>query len=294
MLVVHPPDVFGVLSYLLFTLWSFSHLPTGCACFAGNWLEAHRQTYSDIDSNTGNPADMTLPVSIGPNRCELIYNHEKQPLLELSLRVCLPVRELLSVLSQLAPPSNHQPSKMQRPAKGPPDGAKRKASNAPQPGLLPARQFSLPQGSSSSDWQPPYNPWEQRLEPSWEPCPGAAGEWQDECVFHSLEVEEQAQLLWALSDQSVPRYRKTPPTQPRLSAPVKKRTDREVRFASPPEDDKGFNGPLTIGKSVAAPPRVETKEEAGQRSQEGSSDEHSDKYCPPPRPGAHPKKCPVQ
>ena len=76
---------------------------------------------------------MTLPVSIGPNRCELVYNYEKQPLLKFSLRVCLPVRELLSVLSQLPPPLNHQPSKMQRPAKGPPDGAKRKASNAPQP-----------------------------------------------------------------------------------------------------------------------------------------------------------------
>ena len=44
---------------------------------------------------------MTLPVLIGPNRCELIYNHEKQPLLELSLRVCFPVRELLSMLSHI-------------------------------------------------------------------------------------------------------------------------------------------------------------------------------------------------
>ena len=61
----------------------------------------------------------------------------------------------------------------------------------------------------------------------------------------------------------------------------KSRTGGEARFASLPEEDKGLNGPLTIGKSVAAPPRVETKKEAGQRSQEGSSDEHSDKYCPP-------------
>ena len=48
-----------------------------------------------------NPVDMTLPVLIGPKRCELIYNHDKQPLLELSLRVCFPVRELLSMLSHI-------------------------------------------------------------------------------------------------------------------------------------------------------------------------------------------------
>ena len=85
---------------------------------------------------------MTLPVSIGPNRCELIYNHDKQPLLELSLRVCLPVKELLSMLSQLAPPVNKQTSKPQRSvAKAPPSDDKRKDPNTPA------------KGSSSSDWQ---------------------------------------------------------------------------------------------------------------------------------------------
>ena len=134
MLVFHPPDVFGVLSYILFTLWSLSHSPTGCACFAGNWLEAHGQTYSDMDSNKGNPADICLSPSVrtDANLSTIMRSSH------------FSVRELLSVLSQLAPPFKHQPSKMQRPAKGPPDGAKRKASNAPQPGLLPARQFSVP------------------------------------------------------------------------------------------------------------------------------------------------------
>ena len=72
---------------------------TGCAYVAGHWLEAYRPRRSKIDGITSAIADMTLPVFIGPNRCELIYNHEKQPLLELSLRVCLPVKELLSTLS---------------------------------------------------------------------------------------------------------------------------------------------------------------------------------------------------
>ena len=35
---------------------------------------------------------------MGPNRCELIYNHEKQPSIELSLRVSPPVVELLETL----------------------------------------------------------------------------------------------------------------------------------------------------------------------------------------------------
>ena len=78
---------------------------------------------------------MTLPVLIGPNRCELIYNHEKQPLLELSLRVCFPVRELLSMLSQLAPPAHMQASNLQRTvAKGPPSGAERKDQGVPSTG----------------------------------------------------------------------------------------------------------------------------------------------------------------
>ena len=46
---------------------------------------------------------MALPVLCGPNRCALVYNQDKQPLIELSLRVNLPVVELLQALSQVAP-----------------------------------------------------------------------------------------------------------------------------------------------------------------------------------------------
>ena len=47
---------------------------------------------------------MALPVLAGPFRCALIYNHEKQPLIELSIRVSLPLVDLLRALSQVAPP----------------------------------------------------------------------------------------------------------------------------------------------------------------------------------------------
>ena len=132
---------------------------------------------------------MTLPVFIGPNRCELIYNHEKQPLLELSLRVCLPVKELLSTLSQLAPPGKTPASKLQRPAaKAPTGDTKRKDLGVPSKGQSPARQSYLPQGSSSSDWRPPSNPWEQQLQPYWEPYPVVNGEWQGEWASSNPHV----------------------------------------------------------------------------------------------------------
>lgn len=57
---------------------------------------------------------MALPVLAGPYRCELVYNHEKQPLIELSLRVSLPLVELLQILSQLAPPVGAKETKAQR------------------------------------------------------------------------------------------------------------------------------------------------------------------------------------
>ena len=63
---------------------------------------------------------MTLPVLVGPSRCELIYSQDRQPLIELSLRVSLPVVELLRTLSQVAPPTDVHPVQPQRPpAKAP-------------------------------------------------------------------------------------------------------------------------------------------------------------------------------
>ena len=65
----------------------------------------------------------------------------------------------------LSRPAISQASKTQRlAAKGTTGGAKRKAQGASQLGQVPAKQSYLPQGSSSSDWQPPHNPREQRLQ----------------------------------------------------------------------------------------------------------------------------------
>ena len=56
------------------------------------WLERRQLAHPCSPANC---PGMALPVLVGPNRCELIYNH----------RVCFPVVELLKALSQLAPPS---------------------------------------------------------------------------------------------------------------------------------------------------------------------------------------------
>ena len=98
---------------------------------------------------------MALPVLIGPNRCELIYDHDKQPLRDLSLRVSLPVVELLHMLSQLAPPAQAQAVKPQRsPTKGPSSCAGHKDPVSSKAGKTTMSQVSLPQGSCSSNWHP--------------------------------------------------------------------------------------------------------------------------------------------
>ena len=150
-----------------------------CACL--QTIGSRLASYGDLGGHSSTPAGMSLPVSIGPNRCELIYNHDKQPLLELSLRVCLPIKELLHTLSQLAPPANRQTGKQQRPiVKSPPSESKRKDVDTPAKASPPVRQSQLPQGSSSSNWQPSYHPWEQKLQPHWEPYPATAVAWPDE------------------------------------------------------------------------------------------------------------------
>ena len=263
--------------------------------FAYHWLEV--LIIGDLGrngSNSSNPADMTLPVSIGPNRCELIYNHDKQPLLELSLRVCLPVKEPLSVLSQLAPPVEAQVHKPSRSvAKAPPLEDKRKDQPTPPTGHQPIRKSQLPQGSSSSNWQPSYHTWEQNPQPQWEAYPATAMAWQEEWAPSNSQVDEQAQLLWALSDRSVPRYRKPPPAQPKSpksTAIIPKRAEREVRFALSPEERASPHSSATMAKTAVPLPRKETQKEQEGCPRETPSDEHQ----PPARPGAHPKKCPVQ
>ena len=158
----------------------------------------------------------------------------------------------------------------------------------------PVRQIHLPQGSSSSNWQPSYHPWEQKLHSHWEPHPATAVAWPDEWASSNPQVEEQAQLLWALSDRAVPRYRKPPPEQPEqptpAKVPTKVRTEREVRFTLSPDECNNPHSSTAKAKPVAALPRKDTADDTEGGAGGGPSDEH----LPPPRPGAHPKKCPVQ
>ena len=239
-------------------------------------------------------AGMSLPVSIGPNRCELIYNHDKQPLLELSLRICLPIKELLSTLSQVAPPANKQTNRPLRPvAKASPTEEKRKDLDIPAQGQQPARKSCLPQGSSSSNWQPSYHPWEQSLQPQWEEYPVTSAAWHAEWAPGSPQVEEQEQLLWALTDKPVSRYRKPPPAQSKPLATAPKRPEQEVRFVLPQEGNKSPQSPQSstaMAKTAVPLARKDTKEETESEPQEATTEEHR----PPPRPRAHPKKCPVQ
>ena len=221
---------------------------------------------------------MALPVLAGPFRCALIYNHEKQPLIELSLRVSLPLVDLLRALSQVAPPVGVKEPKAQLPPAKAPGGDTQRGypSGSPTPSGN-WRGYPLPQ-----TWHHSYGQQAGDSRQSWEPCPTApitpntGPHTSTLSTTSDAQVDEQVQLLWALSDQ------KEDP--PRGSAPVKKQQRREVRLR-----DQADREPV-----AAAPPR---EAKPGLPREEGDQDwcqGHSD-FRPPERPGAHPKKdCPVQ
>lgn len=241
---------------------------------------------------------MALPVLVGPNRCELIYNYDKQPLLELSLRISLPVRELLHMLSQHAPPATTPADKVQRSStQGPPRGSERKTQRAhsqTNQTNQPTGPFQLPQGSCSSDWQPspiPQDPWGHYSPVTWEPYPVQTEEWPGDWAPNSPQVEEQAQLLWALSDRAGPRYRKPAPTPSKPAAPAKKRLERAEQITLPPRAGNNSPGPTAdIHPTVRTPASADSGVNVELQIQEGGDRE----FEPPPRSGAHPKKCPVQ
>ena len=81
----------------------------------------------------------------------------------------------------------------------------------------------------------------QQLHTYWESSPATVEAWPDEWAASNLQVEEQAQLLWALSDRAAPRYRKPPPEPPEQPTPAKvpskARTKKEVRFTLSPNEN---------------------------------------------------------
>ena len=44
-------------------------------------------------------------------------------------------------------------------------------------------------GSSSSNWQPSYHPWEQNLQPHWEPHPATAVVWPDDWAPRHFSID---------------------------------------------------------------------------------------------------------
>ena len=116
------------------------------------WLERRQLAHPCSPANC---PGMALPVLVGPNRCELIYNHEKQPLIEVTLRVCFPVVELLKALSQIAPPAGAHATKLHDPpAKSAAFDVQRKSSAGPSPVASSwSSQPSWPV-SSAAGWQP--------------------------------------------------------------------------------------------------------------------------------------------
>ena len=121
-----------------------------------------------------------------------------------------------------------------------------------------------PAAPSSSNWQPSYHTWEQNPQPQWEAYPATAMAWQEEWAPSNSQVDEQAQLLWALSDRSVPRYRKPPPAQPKSpksTAITPKRAEREVRFALSSEERASPHSSATMAKTAVPLPRKETQKE---------------------------------
>ena len=167
---------------------------------------------------------MALPVLAGPFRCALIYNHEKQPLIELSIRVSLPLVDLLRALSQVAPPIGVKEPKAQRPPAKAPGGDTQRGypSGSPTPSGN-WRGYPLPQ-----TWRHSYGQQAGDSRHSWEPCPTApitpntGPHTSTLSTTSDAQVDEQVQLLWALSDP------KEDP--PKGSAPVKKQQRREVRL----------------------------------------------------------------
>ena len=162
---------------------------------------------------------MALPVLCGPNRCALVYSQDRQPLIELSLRVNLPVVELLQALSQAAhraaepaPPRSSLAQQRGNPnyGSGPQDATVRKQER-PSPS-------TWAEWYPNSDWQPAPEQHNSRARHSWETCPPAPSMGWDQPQVSVAQREEQMQLLWAITDKTGPPQPRTDITAPQPCA----------------------------------------------------------------------------
>ena len=165
---------------------------------------------SNRDGPLNRSSHMALPVLCGPNRCALVYSQDRQPLIELSLRVNLPVVELLQALSQVAP-------RAAEPA--PPRSSLAQQRGNPNYGSGPhdatVRKQERPSPSAwaewypNSEWQPAPEQPNSSARHSWEPCPPAPSMGWDQPQVSVAQREEQMQLLWAITDKTGPPHQRT-------------------------------------------------------------------------------------
>ena len=213
----------------------------------------------------------TLPILCGPNRCALVHSQDRQPLIELSLRVNLPVVKLLQALVQVAP-------KTTEPAPARPFLAHQRShpihGSGPHDATVRQQERPSPQQHNSD------------ARHSWEPCPSATPAGWDHQQASLAQRDEQMQLFWALTDQTVSPQQSSEVTASRPCACSQRKQAKTM--SSPPCSKSHPKAHAAFSKATSTPnkpPPPKTRR---------TNAEDSDDFDPPARPGAHPKKCPVQ
>ena len=228
---------------------------------------------------------MALCVLCGPNRCALVYSQDRQPLIELSLRVNLPVVELLRALSQVAPrtaePAPPQSSLAQQRGNPNYDSGPKEA--------MAQRQEKLASSTwddwyPNSEWQPAPVQFSSGARHSWETCPPASSREWDQPQVSAAQREEQKQLLRALTDKTGQHRADVTAPQPCAHTQRKQATTT----SSPPRPKYHPKSPAVVSKAHAAQSKRPPPTASGEKADD------SEEFDPPARPGAHPKKCPVQ
>lgn len=124
------------------------------------------------------------------------------------------------------------------------------------------RGHPLPQERMAPSWH--YSQGQQvgGSQHSWEPCPAAQPKWPAIRTASDAQMEEQAQLLWVLSDQGAPRSRTEGSGPPKGSVPTKKRQDREVRFSA--QADRPAVAPTSPARAKPGPTQRDEQRSNGE------------------------------
>lgn len=121
---------------------------------------------------------------------------------------------------------------------------------------------------------------------SWEPCPPAPSAGWDHQQASLAQRGEQTQLLWALTDKTGPPHQRAEAKAPQPCAHTLRKPVKAT--SSPPRPKHHPKGPAVVSKANA------TQSKPQPQATRRTNGEDSEEFDPPARPGAHPKKCPVQ